>query len=382
MLDFDNRDLFDEKGSLLTKRNNDQINSYNTDYKMIVGRRSNGKTYPTTTFDGIKKFIDSGYKDSFAYLRRYDTDLKTCKDDLFNGVIKNGWLQWYSKGAWNNIFYYRGKWYLRKLDENGKVLKKCNEPLAYAFALNLAERYKGPDYPSIKTIIFDEFIPEKGKYGYAPGEWRLFLSVISSIVRERGDIPIYMIANTISKNCLYFEKFGIDIDKVDQGTIEVRTYKSGGTLALEYCKDSEDTTIDSTKYFDIDDSNTGEMITSGAWQTGEYPKLPKIFRKYKDLTQQIFFVIQGKKVIQGNIFVTSELSMIYFHKKTTPIKYDSDLVYFDKYDNAFMHMYNRRIGFNPRYKLDAYIVEKISHNGCYYQDNDVGETIKYFLENT
>ena len=124
------------------------------------------------------------------------------------------------------------------------------------------------------------------------------------------------------------------------------------------------------------------MITSGVWQTGDYPKLPKIFRKYKDLTRQIFFVIQGKKVIQGNIFVTSELSMIYFHKKTTPIKYDSDLVYFDKYDNAFMHMYNRRIGFNPRYKLDAYIVEKISHNGCYYQDNDVGETIKYFLENT
>lgn len=380
MMDFSDRTLFDEKGSLLTKRNNDKINSYGADYNMIVGQRANGKTYPTITFDGIRHFIDSDYKKAFAYVRRWDSDLKVVKNELFNGPMYNGWLEWYSKGKWNNIQYYQGKWYLRHMDKDGKVDDKCKEPLAYAFAINLAERYKGPDYPTIKTIILDEFIPERGQYGYLPNEWRLWLSIVSSIVRERGDVKIYMIANTISKNCIYFDKFNIDIDKVEQGTIEVRKYKNGGTLALEYCKNSEDITIESTKYFEIDDTS-GNMITSGNWETSIYPTIPIEFERYNELIVQKFFVIHKSKIIEGDFIKTSGKIMIYFHKKTTPIK-PKEYVYIEQFDNQYMHTYTTRIGFNPNYQLDKIILSKIKYNECYYQNNDIGETIKYFLQNT
>ena len=57
---FENRKRYDEKGSLKSKRNNDAINATGADIRMIVGRRSNGKTYPTITFDGLKKYLDNG----------------------------------------------------------------------------------------------------------------------------------------------------------------------------------------------------------------------------------------------------------------------------------------------------------------------------------
>ena len=62
MLDFDNRELFDEKGSKLGFHTNDRIDSFNADINLIIGRRANGKSYSTLAFNCIKDFIDSDYK--------------------------------------------------------------------------------------------------------------------------------------------------------------------------------------------------------------------------------------------------------------------------------------------------------------------------------
>jgi hypothetical protein len=43
---------------------------------------------------------------------------------------------------------------------------------------------------------------------------------------------------------------------------------------------------------------------------------------------------------------------------------------------------NFRIGFNPQYQLDKIILTLIKNNQCYYQNPDVGETVKYFIDNT
>lgn len=381
-IDFDDRTICNEYGSLYKKRNNELINSKEADINMIVGRRSNGKTYPTATFDGVKRFIDSNYTDAFAYVRRYDTDLKTMQVDLFKGCIGNGWLSWYTKGKWNDIYYYRGKWYLRRLNDDHEVEEKMKNPVAYAFAINRCEAYKGPDYLDIKMILFDEFIPMKAERGYIPGEWKLWQNLVSTIVRERGDVTIYMIANTISKNSIYFDKYKIDIDKIEQGSIVVYKFKSGGKMALEYCKDSDDVSIESSKYFEIDDSDAN-MITKGTWETADYPTLPKKYRKYKSRTHMSFFMHHGSKVIQGDILSTeSGMSMIYFHLKTTPVRKKYDYEYFETWDIERMDEPNFRIGFNPQYQLDKIILTLIKNNQCYYQNPDVGETVKYFIENT
>lgn len=382
MIDFNDKTICDSKGSLLTHRTNDEIDSYNTDFRMIIGQRSNGKTYPTITFNGIKRFLDSDGADAFAYIRRYPDHLRRVRKDLFNGPVENGWLEWYSKGKWNNIYYYQDRWYLRKIDSNGKIIKKCDKPLCYAFAISEAEKYKGPDYPMIKTIILDEFISEKGRYGYVPAELYLWKSLLSTIIRRRTDVVVYMIANTISKNCPYLDKYKIDVDQLEQGTIEVRNYKSGGTLAVEYCKATGSTEISSTKYFDIDDEGD-DMIVKGLWETSDYPKLPSMYHKYKHRVLKSFFIVRNNgKIIQGDFITTDEKVMIYFHIKTTPIRKKQDYVYLEKVNNSLLHKYQTRVGFKSCYKMDVLIIQKIQYEECYYQNNDVGESVKYFLENT
>ena len=197
MDDFNNRELFDEKGSQIGYHNNDKLNSHHANINQLIGKRSNGKSYSTLAFDGIKEFIDSGYKNSFAYIRRFDNEMALIRKDIFNGMLKNGWLEWYTKGKWNDIYYWQSRWYLRHINEEGEVDDKCKEPLAYSFCINTSAKAKGPDYINIKTMIFDEFIPIN--HVYASHEIELWNNLISTIDRNRNKVKIYMIANTISK---------------------------------------------------------------------------------------------------------------------------------------------------------------------------------------
>lgn len=376
---FDDRNNYNEYGSKIGKRNNEQIDATKADFRMIVGRRSNGKTYPTLVFNGIKNFVDSGYKEAFAYVRRWADDIKDNAPQLFNGCINNGWLNWYTKGKWNNIQYYRRCWYLVKMDDIGQIVEKNKTPMAYAFALNSAERYKGPDYPTVKTIVFDEFIPEKTKCGYIPGEYKLWKSILSTIIRERTDVTVYMIANTISKACPYFDVYQIDIDDVEQGSITVYTYKGGGSLALEYCRDTGDNKATASKYFQID-NNDNSMIINGTWETDQYPKLPRRLSHKKRTLLKFWIVTNRGKIIQGNIITTDGSPALFFHSKTTPLQYRPyDYVYKSTWDSETMDNPLIRVGFDRSHRLDAIILDMIHHNKAYYSDNDIGDKVKQFI---
>lgn len=381
---YDNRDYYDEYGSALILRNNDEINATKADFRMIVGERSNGKTYPTIVFDGIRKFIDSGYKDAFAYIRRWDDTIKVSAEELFNGCCSNGWLEWYTKGKYNYVHHYRKRWFLAKKDQTGKVVDKCKTPMCYGFALTMAEHYKGPDYPMIKTIIFDEFIPEKSSRGYSPGEWRLWNSILSTIIRRRSDVVIYMIANTITKDCPYFDKYKIDIDEIPQGVIQVFRYNGGGSLAFEHCRSTgSNISKPSSKYFDIDtEIGVAGMINAGHWETDEYPKLPRRL-SHKDRTKLSFWMVtKTGKIIQGNILDTGAAPCVFFHMKTTPLKVlPDDYIYKLNWDPEELDNPMIRIGFNKQYQLDKIILDMIAKKQAYYKDNDVGEKVKHFIEN-
>ena len=50
---FDDKTKYNAYGLRLDKRNNEQIDATKADFRMIVGRRSNGKTYPSLV-NGVK----------------------------------------------------------------------------------------------------------------------------------------------------------------------------------------------------------------------------------------------------------------------------------------------------------------------------------------
>ena len=193
-----------------------------------------------------------------------------------------------------------------------------------------------------------------------------------------------MIANSISKNCPYFDAYHIDIDTIEKGSITTFRYHGGGKLAIEYCEDKGSTTPKSSKYFEIDDDmGTGSMITRGEWETEDYPKLPRRLSYVGRTVMTFYIAAQRNKLITGHIIETDGVACVFFHRKTTPLQYRrDDYVYVSEWDPEHMDNPLIRMGFDNRRNVDRLITEMVAHNRAYYDCNDTGEKVKYYIQNT
>ena len=59
----------------------------------------------------------------------------------------------------------------------------------------------------MKTILFDEFIT-KGMY--LTDEFMAFMNTLSTIIRQRDNVKIFMCGNTVNKFNPYFEEMGLN----------------------------------------------------------------------------------------------------------------------------------------------------------------------------
>ena len=66
----------------------------------------------------------------------------------------------------------------------------------------------------------------------------MFANVLSTIIRHRNDVKIFMLANTVNKYCPYFKEMGLKhITEMKQGSIDIYTYGSSDLrVAVEYGK--------------------------------------------------------------------------------------------------------------------------------------------------
>ena len=71
----------------------DNILTHNADYNIIYGERSNGKTTAVLAY-GIKDYINSGYVNQMAIVRRWEEDFKGKNGkQMFEGIVELGWVQ-------------------------------------------------------------------------------------------------------------------------------------------------------------------------------------------------------------------------------------------------------------------------------------------------
>ena len=238
-------------------------------YNVIIGKRSNGKTYACLE-KVIREYAETGKQG--AYLRRYREDFRGKRgDQLFAAHVSNGLITEVTNGEWNSVKYYAGRWYFSKFDPILNKEVRDNDPFCFGFSLSEMEHDKSTSYPDITTIVFDEFITRSY---YLPDEFVLFMNVLSTIIRGRYDVTIYMLGNTVNWSCPYFTEMGIKhIRDMKQGSIDVYEYgESGLKVAVEYCKSIADSKK-SNVYFAFDNPRL-KMITSGVWELDIYPHLP------------------------------------------------------------------------------------------------------------
>lgn len=340
-------------------------------YNIIFGKRSNGKTFALLV-KAVKNFVEK--KKQSAYLRRYRDDFKGKRgEQICAGIVAAGIVKKLTNGEYDTIIYRSDRWYLSHYNDDG-TYTTMTEPFMYGFALTQMEHDKSTSYPNITTIIFDEFL---SRVGYLNDEFILFMNVVSTIVRQRNDVTIYMLGNTVNKYCPYFKEMGLThIENMEPGTIDVYTYgDSKLKVAVEYCENHNVEGRKSDSYFAFDNPSL-QMITGGAWEIDIYPHLPRKY-EYKNILFT-FFIIFNNATLQCEVLSFDDCIFLYIHRKSGDIKYpDSDIVFSERYDPRPNYFRNIR-------KPTCELVKKVSKffimEKVFYQDNEVGEIIRNYLQ--
>jgi hypothetical protein len=351
----------------------DKILEKNADYNIIFGERSNGKTYASLEY-GIKQFVESGYNNQTAIVRRWKEDIKGKRaETLYNALESNGRISELTNGEYTEVYYFNGKYYLSNYDDNIKKHVPFTKPLAYTFALSEMEHDKSTSYPDITTIIFDEFLTRRY---YLPDEFILFMNVLSTIIRQRNNVKIFMLGNTVNKYSPYFAEMGLKhIPQMEQGTIDIYQFGKGQlTIAVEYA-DTISKNKESNKYFCFDDSESVQMIINGAWEMAIYPHLTTRFEQ-KDIVFTYFIEFSGN-VLQCEIVCKDNEYFTYIHEKTTPIKNpDTDLIYSLHHNEK--KNYKRRL-LATTTPLETKIARFYALEKVFFQSNEVGEIVRNYI---
>lgn len=339
-------------------------------YNIIFGERSNGKTYALLEY-GLTEFVRTGKQT--AIVRRYEEDFRGKRaKTLFNALVSNGVITKLTKGKWTDVEYTGGKWFLCKYDEELEKKVLDINPIAYAFSIASMEHDKSTSYPDIRTIVFDEFLT---RTGYLVDEFVLFMNVVSTIVRTRDDVKIFMLGNTVNQYCPYFAEMGLtNIKKMQAGDIDVYTY--GDTdlrVAVEYA-DSPNKGKPSDVYFAFNNPKLS-MIKTGTWEIDIYPHCPFKFTP-KDIMFTYYIIFDGD-VLQCEIVKKNKSFITFIHRKTTELKYpDKDIIYSTEYDSR--PNWKRKIT-KPTSDIEKKIASFYLKDKVFYQDNEVGEIVRNYL---
>lgn len=350
----------------------DEILKHNADYNIIFGERSNGKTYAALLY-GLKEFVKSGYKNQTALVRRWKEDLRGRRaETLYKAIEANDEIKQITNGEYSEIYYFNGRYYLSNYDEELRKHITLNTPLAYTFALSEMEHDKSTSFPNITTVIFDEFLTRRY---YLPDEFILFMNVLSTIIRQRSNVKIFMLGNTVNRYCPYFAEMGLKhVAEMKQGTIDM--YRFGGgklKIAVEYAE-STAKTKKSNKYFAFDNDSV-EMIVNGAWELAIYPHLETRYTK-KDIIFT-YFIEFNDKIVQCEIICKDGEYFTYIHEKTTPLQNpDKDLIYSLKHNEKWN--YKRRL-LATTTPLERKIAQFYALEKVFFQNNEIGEIVRNYI---
>lgn len=172
-----------------------QTLTHNMLINVIVGNRGGGKSYGAKK-RAIDNFIKR--KEQFGYIRRYKEDLKQPMIQFFKD-IEMAYPEYEFKTDANH-FYIR-------LRSTENAPWKPEDIAGYGFTLSTANNKKSISYPNITTLIYDEFLLDKGNQAYISDEPIKLLNLYETIARPGTGHPrvvLFMLANAITITNPYF----------------------------------------------------------------------------------------------------------------------------------------------------------------------------------
>lgn len=254
----------------------------------IIGERGVGKTYGAKKWC-INKFIKKN--EQFIYLRRYKTELKESAgttDKFFKAIYPE----------------FPG----HKFQISGSNILCDGKTMGYTIALSTANILKSTSFDGVTTIIFDEFIIDKGCYHYLQNEVEQLLELFETIARLRN-IRIIFLGNAVSITNPYFIYFNLTLPYGK----DIKTFKDG-LIVVNYIKNE--------KYRKVKhESNFGKLIAGTNYSKyaidNEFLRDSKAFIGKKTASSTPFFTLVYKNHTFG-FWIDNKTSHIYVSKDYDP----------------------------------------------------------------
>ena len=282
------------------------------EYYVLLGERSNGKSYAVKHYC-INDYLKNGNK--LIYLRRYTVETKNSMTEAYFADVDVSKI---TKGEYDSIIVFRGEIYFARNDPDTGKLIKADDNFGMVMSLSISTHYKSMSLLEYKNLIFEEFIT---KSLYLDNEPDMLQQLVSTIAR-RTRIHVFLIGNTISRLCPYFNEWQLyNIPNQKQGTIEIYRMTTSqqnedGTpvviqIAVEICENSGN---NSKMFF----GTASHAIINGSWESSEQPHLLYPFDEYEVLYEAA--VKQHNMVYAMNILRRENEMLLYVYPLTKKIR--------------------------------------------------------------
>lgn len=341
----------------------------NAQYMMLLGQRSNGKSYQAKE-TVLKAAYENDYK--FVYLRRWREDIKVKSVQAYFGDVNVSKI---TNKEWTGIKAWNGDLYFSRTNENGEEEK--SESIGRYCALNEAERYKSWVFTSDKTyyayIIYEEFITDKV---YLQNEPTTLQQFVSTVARHK-ELHCMLIGNTLSRVCPYFNEWCLDgVLNQKQGTIEIYHFHVQETIidiAVEYCTNAN---FENKMFF----GQAAKQIVTGEWDTTDVPKLPRKQYEYECIYKVL--IIYQKFAFMVELLIEpkegGKICFVYPYKR----KFDKveDIKNKRIITNTFSDLPYINCKLDITKKAEYYIAECFRMDKVCYSDNMTGSDFKNVMK--
>lgn len=345
------------------------------DWNILNSARSRGKTTNILLLGMCCNIADGT---QIQYIRQYDDMLTPSKaQDLFDVIIGNGYIARLTDGKYNNVRYFRRRWYFVHINESGEVDESAQEAFCVCLGINKEHDLRSTyNAPRGDFIIFDEYM--RADKMYIRDEFIIFNNLLSTIIRDRTTANIFLLGNLTDITSPYLLEMGLldTVRKMSPG--DFKHYDVDGTIINVFYiptankHDKSKGTI--SKYFRAWTNSKMVGITGGKgnWALKIYPHAPR----------EDFKILDRAQLECDDGYICRELRQyrdgyyIMFYPLEKPL--EGKVTY--TYDTSLAFSVMRRYGMGYT-DTDEIVYTLINRRRCYYSDNVTGERVENFLKN-
>lgn len=346
-------------------------NPHPGDWNVILSPRGVGKTTSMLLL-GMCYNWENGTE--IQYIRQYDDMLTPSRlTDLFDVVLQYHYVEKITENRWNNVRYWRRRWYYCNVDETGKEVERAEKPFMACLGINkehdLRSSYNAPEGD---FIIIDEFM--RADKMYLRDEFVLVNNLLSTIIRKRTTAKIYLLANLVDITCPYLVEMGIhDIVK----SMKFGDFKqlTNGDTVLNICllPPPDEKGNKFNKYFSPWNNNklTGITGSKGIWAMKMYPHAP----------HDEFVVIDKAQIECRDGFICREIRLyknglyLMFYPIIDAI--ENRVIYTRDETEPFTPLRRFGLGFS---ETDKIMIDLIRLKRWYFSDNTTGERVETYIK--